>query len=144
MEFWFEVLSVFFLSSVKFFAGPILAKSLGFSYLSTVFVSSLGGVFGVFLFYNLGTRIVSFFPNFFKPIKKTKKIFTRKNKFFANVIRNYGLFGLSIFSPVLISIPVGAFLAARFFDNQKYVALAVMSISVVLWSVSISSFLFLD
>jgi hypothetical protein len=39
---------------------------------------------------------------------------------------------------------VGAFLAARFFDNQKYVALAVMSISVVLWSVSISSFLFLD
>ncbi|MCH1437425.1 MAG: hypothetical protein L7U70_05005 [Flavobacteriales bacterium] len=61
-----------------------------------------------------------------------------------NVIRNYGLFGLSIFSPVLISIPVGAFLAARFFDNQKYVALAVMSISVVLWSVSISSFLFLD
>jgi uncharacterized membrane protein len=144
MEFWFEVLSVFFLSSVKFFAGPILAKSLGFSYLSTVFVSSLGGVFGVFLFYNLGTRIVSFFPNFFKPIKKKKKIFTRKNKFFVNVIRNYGLFGLSIFSPVLISIPVGAFLAARFFDNQKYVALAVMSISVVLWSVSISSFLFLD
>jgi len=144
MEFWFEVLSVFFLSSVKFFAGPILAKSLGFSYLSTVFVSSLGGVFGVLLFYNLGTRIVSFFPNFFKPIKKKKKIFTRKNKFFVNVIRNYGLFGLSIFSPVLISIPVGAFLAARFFDNQKYVALAVMSISVVLWSVSISSFLFLD
>jgi hypothetical protein len=143
MDFLIEILSVFLLSSVKFFAGPILAKSIGFSYLGTVAVSSLGGIFGVFLFYNLGTRIVNFFPNFFKPIKKKKKIFTKKNKFFVNVIRNYGLFGLSIFSPVLISIPVGAFLAARFFNNQKKMTLAVMAISVILWSVSISSFLFL-
>ena len=143
MEFWVEVLSVFFLSSVKFFAGPILAKSLGFTYLGSVAITSLGGVFGVFLFYNLGTKIVNFFPNFFKPMQKKKKIFTKKNKFFVNVIRNYCLFGLSIFSPVLISIPVGAFLAARFFNNQKKIALGVMCISVVLWSVSISSFLFL-
>lgn len=143
MESLLEVLSVFLLSSVKFFAGPILAKSIGFTYLKTLVVSSLGGIFGVFSFYNLGTRIVDFFPNFFKPIKKKKKIFTKKNKFFVNVIRNYGLFGLSIFSPVLISIPVGAFLAARFFNNQKNTTLLVMAISVVLWSVSISSFLFL-
>ena len=105
--------------------------------------SSVGGVIGVFVFFNLGTRIVNFFPNFFKPIKKKKRVFTKKNKFFVNVIRNYGLFGLSIFTPVLISIPVGAFLAARFFQDQKNTALLIMSISVVLWSVSISSFLFL-
>ena len=143
MDLWYEIFSVILTSSVKFFAGPILAKSLGFSYLNTVIVSSLGGVLGVFVFFNLGTRIVNFFPNFFKPIKKKKRVFTKKNKFFVNVIRNYGLFGLSIFTPVLISIPVGAFLAARFFQNQKNTALLIMSISVVLWSVSISSFLFL-
>jgi len=143
MGLWYEIFSVILTSSVKFFAGPILAKSLGFSYLNTVIVSSVGGVVGVFVFFNLGTRIVNFFPNFFKPIKKKKRVFTKKNKFFVNVIRNYGLFGLSIFTPVLISIPVGAFLAARFFQNQKNTALLIMSISVVLWSVSISSFLFL-
>ena len=143
MGLWYEIFSVILTSSVKFFAGPILAKSLGFSYLNTVIVSSVGGVLGVFVFFNLGTRIVNFFPNFFKPIKKKKRVFTKKNKFFVNVIRNYGLFGLSIFTPVLISIPVGAFLAARFFQNQKNTALLIMSISVVLWSVSISSFLFL-
>jgi len=143
MGLWYEIFSVILTSSVKFFAGPILAKSLGFSYLNTVIVSSVGGVIGVFVFFNLGTRIVNFFPNFFKPIKKKKRVFTKKNKFFVNVIRNYGLFGLSIFTPVLISIPVGAFLAARFFQNQKNTALLIMSISVVLWSVSISSFLFL-
>ena len=143
MGLWYEIFSVILTSSVKFFAGPILAKSLGFSYLNTVIVSSVGGVLGVFVFFNLGTRIVNFFPNFFKPIKKKKRVFTKKNKFFVNVIRNYGLFGLSIFTPVLISIPVGAFLAARFFQDQKNTALLIMSISVVLWSVSISSFLFL-
>lgn len=143
MGLWYEMFSVILTSSVKFFAGPILAKSLGFSYLNTVIVSSVGGVVGVFVFFNLGTRIVNFFPNFFKPIKKKKRVFTKKNKFFVNVIRNYGLFGLSIFTPVLISIPVGAFLAARFFQDQKNTALLIMSISVVLWSVSISSFLFL-
>jgi uncharacterized membrane protein len=143
MGLWYEIFSVILTSSVKFFAGPILAKSLGFSYLNTVIVSSVGGVVGVFVFFNLGTRIVNFFPNFFKPIKKKKRVFTKKNKFFVNVIRNYGLFGLSIFTPVLISIPVGAFLAARFFQNQKNTALLIMSISVLLWSVSISSFLFL-
>lgn len=143
MGLWYEIFSVILTSSVKFFAGPILAKSLGFSYLNTVIVSSVGGVVGVFVFFNLGTRIVNFFPNFFKPIKKKKRVFTKKNKFFVNVIRNYGLFGLSMFTPVLISIPVGAFLAARFFQNQKNTALLIMSISVVLWSVSISSFLFL-
>jgi len=143
MGLWYEIFSVILTSSVKFFAGPILAKSLGFSYLNTVIVSSVGGVVGVFVFFNLGTRIVNFFPNFFKPIKKKKRVFTKKNKFFVNVIRNYGLFGLSIFTPVLISIPVGAFLAARFFQDQKNTALLIMSISVVLWSVSISSFLFL-
>lgn len=143
MGLWYEIFSVILTSSVKFFAGPILAKSLGFSYLNTVIISSAGGVVGVFVFFNLGTRIVNFFPNFFKPIKKKKRVFTKKNKFFVNVIRNYGLFGLSIFTPVLISIPVGAFLAARFFHDQKNTALLIMSISVVLWSVSISSFLFL-
>ena len=143
MGLWYEIFSVILTSSVKFFAGPILAKSLGFSYLNTVIVSSVGGMVGVFVFFNLGTRIVNFFPNFFKPIKKKKRVFTKKNKFFVNVIRNYGLFGLSIFTPVLISIPVGAFLAARFFQDQKNTALLIMSISVVLWSVSISSFLFL-
>jgi len=143
MDAWYEIISVFLMSAVKFFAAPILAKSFGFGYLQTIFITSLGGVSGVFLFFNLGARIVGFFPNFFKPINKKRKIFTKKNKFFVVIIRDYGLFGIAIFSPVLISIPVGAFLAARFFQSQKKTALAVMALSVVVWSVSIATFLFL-
>ena len=143
MDPWYEIISVFLTSAVKFFAGPLLAKSFGFGYLQTIFVTSLGGVVGVLVFFNLGTRIVNFFPSFFKPINKSKKVFTKKNKFFVMLIRNYGLFGIAIFSPILISIPVGSFLAARFFDSDKKVSIVIMSMSVLLWSVSISTFLFL-
>lgn len=143
MDAWYELISVFLMSAVKFFAAPLLAKSFDFTYLQTIVITSLGGVVGVFVFYNIGTRIVNFFPNFFKPINKNRKIFTKKNKFFVMLIRDYGLFGIAIFSPILISIPVGSFLAARFFAKHKKMALAVLSMSVVLWSVSMSTFLFL-
>lgn len=131
------------MSSIKFFAAPLLAKSFGFGYLQTIFITSLGGITGVILFFYLGARIVHFFPNFFKPVNKKRKVFTKKNKFFVMLIRNYGLFGIAVFSPILISIPVGSFLAARFFENYKKTALLMLSMSVVLWSVSISTFLFL-
>ena len=82
MDAWYEIISVFLMSAIKFFAAPLLAKSFGFTYLQTILITSLGGIVGVFLFFNLGARIVSFFPNFFKPVNKTRKIFTKKNKFF--------------------------------------------------------------
>jgi hypothetical protein len=143
MDAWYEIVSVLLVSAVKFFAGPILAKSVGFGYLQTILVSTLGGCMGVFTFFKLGSQIVNFFPNFFKPADKKKKIFTKKNKFYVIIIRDYGLFGIAIFSPILISIPVGSFLAARFFEKNANTALAIMCMSVLFWSISISTFLFL-
>lgn len=131
------------MSGIKFFAAPLLAKTFGFTFLETILVTSLGGVLGVFVFFNIGSRIFHFFPIFFKPINAKGKIFTKKNKFYVKLIRNYGLFGIAIFSPILISIPIGSFLAARFFENQKTKALASMCAAVLIWSVSISTILFL-
>ena len=142
MEFWHEIISVFLMSGIKFFAAPFLAKTLGFSYLKTIFVSTSGGIVGVFVFFNLGSRIVNFFSKFFKAKNTKRKIFTRKNKFYVKLIRNYGMFGIAIFSPILISIPIGSFLAARFFENQKIIALAMMCAAVLIWSVIISTFIF--
>ena len=142
MDFWYEIISVFLMSGIKFFAAPLLAKTFGFTFLETIFVTSLGGFGGVLVFLNLGSRIVQFFPNFFKPINAKRKIFTKKNKLYVKLIRNYGLFGIAIFSPILISIPIGSFLAARFFENQKTKAVVIMCAAVLIWSVSISTFLF--
>jgi len=143
MDVWYELVSVLLVSALKFFAGPILAKSFGFTYLQTILISTVGGVVGVLFFFNMGSKIVRFFPNYFKPVNKNRKIFTKKNKFYVVLIRDYGLFGIAIFSPILISIPVGSFLAARFFDKNSFAAMVVMCLSVLFWSISISTFIFL-
>ena len=140
---WYEILIVILSSMVKFSAGPFIAKALGFAYLETIVFCSFGGILGLIVFYFLGIRIVSFFPNFFKPLNKGRKVFTKKNKMFVNLIRTYGLFGLAIFSPILITIPVGAFLAARYYGGHKKMALIFMSMAVILWSATISTYLFL-
>jgi hypothetical protein len=143
MDAWYEIVSVILISALKFFAGPVLAKSFGFTYLQTILISSVGGSLGIFFFFKLGARIVHFFPNYFNPVNKKRKIFTKKNKFYVTLIRDYGLFGIALFSPILISIPVGSFLAARFFEKKANTALAIMCMSVLFWSITISTFLFL-
>jgi len=143
MDVWYELVSVIVVSALKFFAGPILAKSLGFSYLQSILISSIGGFLGILFFFKLGARIVRFFPNYFNPVNKKRKIFTKKNKFYVILIRDYGLFGIALFSPILISIPVGSFLAARFFVKNTKMTLAIMCMSVLFWSISISTFLYL-
>ena len=143
MDVWYELVSVLLVSALKFFAGPILAKSFGFTYLQTILISTIGGVGGVLLFFNMGSRIVNFFPSYFKPVNKNRKIFTKKNKFYVVLIRDYGLLGIAIFSPILISIPVGSFLSARFFAKNLFTTMVIMSLSVLFWSVCISTFIFL-
>lgn len=143
MEAWVEIISIYLMSAIKFLFAPAIAKEIGFTYLNTILVTTLGGISGVIVFFNLGTRLVDFFPGFFKPTKTNKKTFTKTNKFYVKLIRDYGLIGLAVFSPILISIPVGSILAARFFQNRKQIALLAMSSAVVIWSVSLSTFLFM-
>lgn len=138
-----EIINVFLLSAVKFFSAPPLAHYVyGMSYLETLIITSLGGISGVFLFFYFGAQIVQFFPNFFKPMPRNRKIFTRKNKFYVGMIRKYGLIGIALFSPILISIPVGAFLAARFFSHQRFIALTFLSLSVLFWSIILTTFIY--
>lgn len=139
----YEVFIVLLTSSLKFFAAPLLAKSIGFTYLETIFLSTFGGILGIFVFFSLGSKLVLFFPNFFKPINKNKKVFTKKNKLYVLLIRKYGAIGLALFSPILISIPVGSFLAARFFKANSFRIKFFLCLSVLFWSVTLSTFLFL-
>tara|TARA_B110000444_G_C18845694_1_gene601826 strand:+ start:3493 stop:3921 length:429 start_codon:yes stop_codon:yes gene_type:complete len=138
-----EIINVFLLSAVKFFGAPALAHYMyDFPYIETLIITTLGGIFGVFIFFYFGARIVQFFPNFFKPMPKNRKIFTKKNKLYVRLIKKYGLIGLALFSPVLISIPVGAFLAARFFSHQSFIALSFLCFSVLLWSIVLTTFIY--
>lgn len=138
-----QILLIVILSATKFLTAPITSLNIGFGYLETLVITTLGGLVGVFFFFYLSSAIMlliakmaSQFSKGKKP--KKKKSFTWKNKIIVRIKRDYGLIGLAAITPTFLSIPVGTFLAARYFDDQKKV-LTYLSASVIVWSVIVSS-----
>ena len=71
-------------------------------------------------------------------IPRKRKVFTFTNKLYVKIKRKYGFLGIIVLTPVLLSIPIGTFLAARFYANRSHTVLYLCA-SVVLWSLIMSS-----
>lgn len=155
-----KLLLVFALSSIKFMLAPPLSLGFGFTYFETLASTTLGGIFGVVLFFYFSKWIIALYNKYFFKIisdythtlaeklrlksiacwlfPKRKRIFTFKNRLTVKVKRNFGLIGIVVLTPVLLSIPLGAFLAARYFSKMKYVVWY-LSASVLVWSALLST-----
>lgn len=134
-----EILGIFLLSAVKFgIAGVPAAVFAGFSFFKTVTVTTTGGIVGTVFFTFLSKWFIDFYHRmkekiFGKKVKK-KKVFTRTNRLIVTVKMKFGLLGLSILTPSLLSFPLGVFLAVRYYHNKQKI-ITYMSISTFLWSV---------
>lgn len=146
---WWEIVVIFLVSTVKFVFGAVpMALAAGFSFFEAVTVTSLGGFTGVTIFVLMSERIVARITK--RKIEKRhehhkiseKKKFTKKNKIIVWVKMRFGLIGIAFLTPLLLSIPIGCFLAVRYF-KQKHKILVYMFCSIIFWSVSISSLKFL-
>lgn len=140
-----QILLIVILSATKFLTAPITSLNIGFGYLETLLITTTGGIFGVIAFYYLSAGIVFLFEKLWqkfgpKPKGKPKKrkVFTMKNKLIVRVKREYGLIGLAAVTPIFLSIPLGTFLAARYFHDPKKV-ISYLSASVLVWSIIVSS-----
>lgn len=143
MEKILQILLVVLLSGTKFLTAPYTSLYMGFGYLETLIITTVGGLIGVLFFFYLSSAIMLLFQkisNRFstKKPKKPKKKFTWKNKLIIHIKREYGLIGLAAITPTFLSIPVGTFLAARYFPDKKKV-ITYLSASVIVWSVIVSS-----
>ena len=130
MAFFLQYLGLFLLSSVKFLFAvlPLLAMSQT-HWAFDMFVCMAGGCFGVFVFTLLSKQILDFFKrkNFAQPTFKRLRSFVKLKN-------GSGLIGISILSPMLISIPVGCFLSSAIENNKKKILIYQCS-SVILWSI---------
>lgn len=143
MELVLEVLSVFAMSMVKFAFAQLMATGLGFGFLPTWLISSLGGCTGVMIFY-FGSgwfmeRALRRKRRRAAEGKAPKRSFTRTNRTIVRVKSRQGLSGLAFFTPVIISIPIGSVLAAKYFRHDKR-TLPVLLSSVVMWGLVLTGF----
>ncbi|HLP14350.1 MAG TPA: hypothetical protein VK177_20645 [Flavobacteriales bacterium] len=139
---------VFFISSVKFLFAPGTALAIPLSYWETIIVTCAGGFTGVCVFYfgagalfRRAERKRKAREEFLRKHDKyiPPKKFTRGNKFVVRTKRRFGLIGLAIVTPALISIPFGSIILARFYPNWK-ITVPVLFGFVMFWSFFLTTF----
>lgn len=102
-ETFLKYVSIYFFSMFKFIAGPLTGFATGLGILETCIFTVLGMMTSVFLFSFFGKLLrEKVLKRFF--IKKKK--FTRRNRRFVSIWKQYGIFGISFLTPVLFS-PIG-------------------------------------
>jgi hypothetical protein len=133
----FKVLSVI-ISCALFFGKvgmPAAVILFEFNFWKVILVSNLGGLLGVVTFTYISAGLLKWW-NVYKrknmPQEKTTT-FRKSNRRIIKIKNRFGLTGIAILTPFLLSIPIGAFLAERFYKDKRKV-ITYLSVSVVCWS----------
>lgn len=132
-----RIIGLILFSSVKFLFAPATVYLSGYTFWQTLLITIVGGFIGVLTFFFAGRAMFSWINERFSA-KKPRKNFSKKNRLLIKVKSSWGLIGLAIISPSLISIPLGSLLAARYFRHDRR-TIPVFFGAVVLWSLVLTS-----
>lgn len=137
-----EILKYFSIAGLcmfKFVMGPTMGAISGLSILETVAVTVVGMMASVLLFSHVGHPIRDFV---FRNFMKKRKLFTKRNRRLVKVWRKYGIQGVAFLTPILFSPIVGTLVAVAFGESKTRIFFYMLA-SAVLWSFTMSYFLFL-
>lgn len=149
-----KIIQVFLLASIKYvFTFPI-AMLIGLNFLQTLIAVTLGGIAGFFFFYHFSGFAIAQLPrirHFLRkyiplPIRQKyrqmlvwrknttgERVFSRRTRFIVYFRSRFGLTGIIILSPVILSIPIGAFLLNKYYSKHK-MARSYMVLSILSWA----------
>jgi len=135
----FKILSVFLTCSFAFKIGfPTAVMVFKYNFLMTMLVACGGGIAGNIFFTYLSAAIIKAIHDF--RIKRNlihrKRIFTSFNRRVIRVKQRFGLAGIAFITPILLSTPLGAFLAERFFKDKKKIILY-LSAATLFWGLAL-------
>ena len=93
-------------------------------------LTMIGGILGIIIFtqigYDLEKWLVKRFPRWFKR-------FTLKNRVLVKLRRNWGIWGISFLTPILLGIPVGVALCLTLTTDKRKI-IRPMILSLVVWT----------
>lgn len=139
-EFW-KILPVFLTSFVGFgkVSVPSAIAMFDFNFWKVIIVTCSGGIIGTIIFTYVSEALMKwwhkakmqYFRNHRHP-----KVFTKGNRRIIRIKKRFGIWGIALISPIGLSIPVGTFIAERFYKDKKKV-IFVFSIAVIFWNTAI-------
>jgi hypothetical protein len=116
---------------------PVAILAMKMSFFETIIYTNIGGALGAVIFTFFSGILIKtwnrYLPEIFKCQKKPKKVFTKRKRFLVKVKAKYGLAGIVILTPLLLSIPVGSFLIAKYYGRKK-INIAWLISGQVVWS----------
>jgi hypothetical protein len=139
-------LSVIIFSSFKFaMTFPLAILEFKMGIVMTIVWTNIGGMIGIFVFSYLSDYLIRFWNYYLRPVparifrgiewkERRKKVFTSRNRRIVSIRKKYGLIGIALATPVILSIPVGAFLIVRYFGKHPKF-LSYLAAANFIWSV---------
>jgi hypothetical protein len=102
---------------------PIAVLAMKMSFFETIMYTNIGGAFGALIFTFFSDILIKTWNKYlqkkFKLHIKPKKVFTKRKRFLVKIKVKYGLTGIVILTPLILSIPVGSFLIAKYYGRKK-------------------------
>ncbi len=144
-----QILLTILFSAVKFaMTFPLVVMQFNFNFIETILWTNVGGIIGIYFFAFLSDKLILLVEPHIPEshaervpgiqIRK-KKTFTKKNRRIIRIKQKYGLIGIAVTTPFLLSIPVGTFLVVRYYRSAKSRFLYLIA-SNLLWSVIYTAF----
>jgi membrane protein DedA with SNARE-associated domain len=134
---WEEILKaipVYFSSMLKFILGPIGGYASGLNLVTTILTTVFGMMTVVILFTYSGNWLREKVLHRFMRNKGKSEA---RNKRFANIWKKYGLTGIALLTPIILT-PIGGTLLAVSSGSAKEKIIFYMFISAAVWSVVFS------
>ncbi|MFZ6011733.1 MAG: hypothetical protein ACOYXT_15425 [Bacteroidota bacterium] len=134
---WEEILKaipVYFSSMLKFIFGPIGGYAAGLT-LTTTILTTVFGMMTVVLFITYGGNLVR--ERLMGRFLKRRKKFTGGNRRFVTIWKKYGLVGVALLTPLVLT-PIGGTLLAVSSGSPKDKIIFYMFVSAAVWSVLFS------
>ena len=125
-----KYLSVFLLSMVKFFGGPLTGVALGLNFWQTFGLTVGGMMTSVTVFSIIGTAVSKYYAR--ERIRKKKPIFNKKSRRIVKVWQKFGMGGIAFLTPVLLSPIIGTIIATVLGAKRGQILLHMLW-SAVLW-----------
>ena len=162
MEYLLKYLNVILIASGKYFWATPYAILLKLNVVETIVMIQIGGLLGFLFFYYLFAfllkeikllwpKVYLITPAIFKVrfeqwriVRRQRKLnakkFTRTNKMIVRIRERWGMVGIVVLTPVLLSIPVGALIGTKYF-RHRHGFIPWMLLSIFIWGiVSVSIF----
>ncbi len=151
------------LASVKYIFTLPYAMLIGLEFKYALLTVLAGGIGGFLFFYYLSkyvNRGIDYlWPHFCRAVpswiknryrtlcerrkkKRKKRVFSKKNRLIVSTRDKYGLWGVIIATPVILSIPLGAFLASKYYSKRKNIVFY-MILSIIGWGLILSGIMHL-